>query len=395
MGAQAGAAQPLSGIRVIDFTAVVAGPWATRLLADCGAEVIKVEAVGDGDLLRFAPPVNDGMSRVYAHFNRGKKSVTLDLKSRGGLEVARGLVRCADVVVENFRPGVMARLGLDYETVSKDNPRLVYCSVSGYGQDGPDAGKAAYAPVVHAASGFDHVMATTQNGDGAPLNAGVMIADFTAGIYAFGAIQAALLHRERNGAGSHIDVTLIESMMSLLAIQIQETQSEQALATRVFAPVRTADSHIMIPLVSLKSYRSVFEVIGRSDWTSDPEYSALAGVMRHRGEIDDAVAAWAAGRTTRECEAALNAAGVACSVYATPKDLFDDAHLRHRGVFAEMADAAGPFSVMNAPFRLSGVGEGAPATVARPGEHTAEVVRGLLGLSEEAYGRLKTERAFG
>jgi CoA:oxalate CoA-transferase len=136
-------------------------------------------------------------------------------------------------------------------------------------------------------------------------------------------------------------------------------------------------------------------VIGRPDWTSNPDYSSMAAVMRRRGEIDDAVAAWAAARSTRECEAALNAAGVACSVYATPKDLFDDAHLRQRGVFAGMTDAAGPFSVMNAPFRLSGVGEGAAAHVARPGEHTAEVVRGLLGLSEEAYGRLKAERAFG
>lgn len=395
MDASSATARPLSGIRVIDFTSVVAGPWATRLLADCGAEVIKIEAVGDGDMLRFAPPVNDGMSRVYAHFNTGKKSVCLDLKTAAGIEVARGLIAGADVVVENFRPGVMARLGLDYETVSKTHPRLVYCSVSGYGQSGPDAGKAAYAPVVHAASGFDHVMATTQNGDGSPLNAGVMIADFTAGIYAFGAIQTALLHRDRNGAGSHVDVTLIESMMSLLAIQIQETQAPEALPTRVFAPVKTADAHIMIPLVSLKSYLSVFGLIGHADWKSNPGYTSTANVMRRRAEIDAAVADWAASRSTRECEAALTAAGVACSIYAGPADLFDDVHLRQRGVFAGVDDAAGRFSVLNPPFRLSGVDCAAQPVVARSGGNTAEVVRGVLGLDAEAYRRLEVGGAFG
>src|SRR6185369_10996330 len=126
---------------------MVAGPWATRLLADFGAEVIKVEAVGDGDTLRLCPPVVDGISRVFAHLNCGKKCISLDLKNASGVEAARALVRTADVVVENFRPGVMARLGLDYATAALMNPRLVYCSVSGYGQSGPNAGKAAYAPV--------------------------------------------------------------------------------------------------------------------------------------------------------------------------------------------------------------------------------------------------------
>ena len=307
---EGGAKQPLTGIRVVDFTAVVAGPWATRLLADCGAEVIKIEAVGDGDLLRFAPPVNDGMSRVYAHFNRGKKSISLDLKSAAGLEVARGLIAGADVVVENFRPGVMARLGLDYERVRQDNPRLVYCSVSGYGQDGPDAGKAAYAPVVHAASGFEHVMALSQGGEAAPLKSGIMIADYVSGIYAFGAIQTALLHRERHGVGSHVDVTLMESMMSLLAIQFQEAQAEQPAKTRVFSPMATTDGHIIVPLVSPKGYHAIYGVIGRPEWRTDPDYSTLAAIMRRQPQIEAVVAGWAATRTTETCVTALSEAGV-------------------------------------------------------------------------------------
>lgn len=390
-----GARQPLTGVRVVDFTAVVAGPWATRLLADCGAEVIKVEAVGDGDLLRFAPPVNDGMSRVYAHFNRGKKSISLDLKSAAGLEVARGLVRGADVVVENFRPGVMARFGLDYETVRKDNPRLVYCSVSGYGQDGPDAGKAAYAPVVHAASGFEHVMARSQGEGGAPLKSGIMIADYVSGIYAFGAIQTALLHRERHGVGGHVDVTLMESMMSLLAIQFQEAQAEQPAKTRVFSPMATTDGHIIVPLVSPKGYHAIYGVIGRPEWRTDPDYASLAAIMRRQPQIEAVVAGWAATRATADCVAALSEAGVPCSAYAAPADLFDNTHLAQRGVFAPMSDAAGAFTVLNAPFRLSSADCAGPATVSRPGEDTAAVVRDALGLGEDAYRRLSESGAFG
>jgi CoA:oxalate CoA-transferase len=386
--------QPLSGLRVIDFTAVVAGPWATRLLADNGAEVIKVEAVGDGDILRFAPPVNDGMSRVYAHFNRGKKSITLDLKTAAGLEVARRLIQTADVVVENFRPGVMARLGIDYDAVVKDSPKLVYCSISGYGQTGPDAGKAAYAPVVHAASGFDHVMAVAQGGD-KPLVGGIMVADFVAAIYAFGAIQTALLHRERNGVGSHVEVTLMEGMMSLVAIQMQEAQSEQALASRVFTPLKTKDGFVSVPLVSVKSYLSIYDVIGRSEWRLSADYSKMAGIAANRAEIEAAVVAWAATCTSRECIVALTAVGVPCSAYAAPGDLFNDPQLAHREVFAELEDAAGRFSVNNPPFRLRGVPCGGAPVVARAGEDTEDAVRNALHLSDAQFHSLKSAGAFG
>ena len=391
---ETGPRQPLHGVRVIDFTAVVAGPWATRLLADNGAEVIKIEAVGDGDILRFAPPVNGGMSRVYAHFNRGKKSVTLDLKSPAGLDVARRLIQSADVVVENFRPGVMGRLGIDYAAVVKDNPKLVYCSISGYGQTGPDAGKAAYAPVVHAASGFDHVMAAAQGGD-KPLIGGIMVADYVAAIYAFGAIQTALLHRERNGLGSQVEVTLMEAMMSLVAIQMQEAQCDQTLATRVFTPLPTVDGFISVPLVSVKSYLSVYDVIGRSDWRNSTDYSRMAGIAANRAKIEAAVAAWTATRTSGECIQALTAAGVPCSAYAAPGDLFDHPHLSQRGVFADLEDAAGRFSVMNPPFRIIGLPCGGAPVVARAGEDTVSTIRQALDIGDEQFRSLEAAGAFG
>ncbi|WP_293902443.1 CoA transferase [Phenylobacterium sp.] len=395
MGPEGQSRRPLDGIRVVDFTSMVAGPWTTRMLADVGAEVIKVEAVGEGDLMRFTAPVNAGKSRVYAHYNCGKQSISLNLKTEAGREVARRLMQGADVVVENFRPGVMARLELDYETARKDNPKLVYCSVSGFGQNGPRAGQAAYAPVVHACSGYDHVQAVAQGGDGSPLNSGVMIADVVAGSYAFGAIQTALLHRERNGVGSHVDVTLIESMMSLVAIQFQEAQCDTRIASRVFAPLKTADGHIMVPLVSPKTYLGVYAVIGRADWLADPVFASMAGIMGHQAEIDAAVGAWAASRATRDCEAALNAAGVPCSVYSAPADVLDDPHLVERGVFASQEDAVGPFTVLNAPFRISGTDCGARAGVSRSGEDTADVVARTLGLGEDEYRRLRDAQAFG
>ena len=385
----------LDGIIVVDFSSMVAGPWCTRLLADCGAEVIKLEPTGDGDILRFAPPLVDRMSRVYAHFNAGKKSVSIDLKSPEGLDVARRLISRADVLVENYRPGVMARLGLDYDSVRALNPDIVYCSVSGFGQTGPLAGKAAYAPVVHAFSGFDVVQAKAQRSDAAPAACGVMIADVLAATYAFGAIQTALLHRARFGGGDHIDVTLLESMMSLVAIQLQEAQADRPIASTTFQPLATRDGHVMVALVSPRTYVGAYRLIGHPEWTDDPAYNSLAGIRHNRAAIDEALAAWARNLTSVECEAQLTAAGVPGSVYSAPAELLENPHLTGRGAFAQLSDAAGPFTVLNAPFRLaSGQCEARPF-VARPGEHTHEVIRDQLGLSEADTQRLVDARAFG
>ncbi|MEQ8268612.1 MAG: CoA transferase [Parvibaculum sp.] len=368
--------RPLEGLLVVDFTSMVAGPWCTRLLADCGARVVKIESAGDGDIMRYSAPVVDGMSRVYAHYNCGKESVTIDLKQAQGIEDARGLIEKADVVVENYRPGVMKRFGLDYETVKAANPRLVYCSISGFGQTGDLSTKAAYAPLVHAYSGLDHVFATTQAGDGAPLNCGVMIADVVAASYAFGAIQTALLHRERNGAGSHVDVSLMESAMSLVAQQYQEAQSEKPIRSMVFEPIRTRDAHVMIALVSVKTFLGVYPVIGRPEWVSDPDYNTLPGVMRNRQSIMAELSAWAAGRSTAECEQGMLEAGVPCSPYRSPAEQLDNRLLQARGSFGELRDADGSFTVLNPPFRLSGSDCTARPFVARPGEHTEAILGG-------------------
>jgi CoA:oxalate CoA-transferase len=368
---------PMAGLKVVDFSSLVAGPWATRLMADCGAEVIKIESVGEGDLLRYAPPIVDGMSRVFAQFNRGKKSIVLDLKSADGVEHARRLIDQADVVVENFRPGVMDRLGLGFAAAQQRNRALVYCSISGFGQDGPLAGEAAYAPVVHAMTGFDLAVLAGE-GDGAePKAASVMIADVVAASYAFGAVQAALLRRERFGCGGFVDVSLIESMMSLVAIQYQEAQAPAPLRSAAFRPVRTADGHIVAPLVNARNFHALFSVIGRPEWADPALMAAPGAIARRRREVEDLLGAWTASRTSDDCVRILNAAGVPCGAYASAAQALGHPHLRSRGSFAELEDAAGAFKVLSAPFRLGDAPGGAGAFVARLGEHTDEVLAQL------------------
>jgi len=384
-GADPRARGPMSGLRVVDFSTLVAGPWATRLMADGGAEVIKVETVGEGDLLRYAPPIVDGMSRVFAQFNRGKKSVALDLKSADGIETARRLIDQADVLVENFRPGVMDRLGLGYADQAARHPRLVYCSISGFGQDGPLAGEAAYAPVAHAMTGFDMAVLSGEGDDASPRAASVMIADVVAASYAFGAVQSALLRRERFGVGGFVDVSLIESMLSLVAIQLQEAQAPAPLRSAAFRPVRTADGYVIAPLVSARNFQALFSVIGRPDWADAGMMTSPGAVARRRRDVEDLLADWARERTSAECVRRLNAAGVACGAYASASEALDHPHLAARGAFAELEDAQGSFKVLNPPFRL----DGAPTPtdrgfVARLGEHTAAV---LAGLEANAAGR--------
>ena len=210
----------LAGLRVVDFTIVMSGPMCTRMLADAGADVIKVEPP-EGDVVRQRPPQRGGISTYYASMNCGKRSVVLDLQTDQGRRLAHELAVQADIVVENFRPGVMKRLGLDYASLSATNPRLVYASISGFGQTGPKASAPAYAPVIHAASGYEVAYNQYQRGSERPANNGIFIADVMGAAYAFGAVQLALYERERSGLGQHIDVSLMDSVLGMLIYEMQ------------------------------------------------------------------------------------------------------------------------------------------------------------------------------
>jgi crotonobetainyl-CoA:carnitine CoA-transferase CaiB-like acyl-CoA transferase len=206
-------AKSLDSLRVIDFSTTIAGPHCTRMLADMGAEVIKIESA-EGETMRTRPPVRNGCSTAFGQLNVGKKSLVLDLKSPDAIEILRRLVASADILVENFRPGVMRRLKLDYGSLRELNTKLIYCSISGYGQTGPSAELPAYAPVIHAASGYEMAHLAYQPGRSRPDYCGIYHADVLTGVYAFGAISAALHQRHSSQEGQHIDVSMLESMMA-------------------------------------------------------------------------------------------------------------------------------------------------------------------------------------
>jgi crotonobetainyl-CoA:carnitine CoA-transferase CaiB-like acyl-CoA transferase len=364
----------LHGLSVLDFSSTIAGPHCTRLLADLGAEVVKVEPP-EGDLMRARPPVRNGASTQFGQLNAGKKSIVLDLKAPQAAAAARRLARDCDVVVENFRPGVMARLGLDYASLSADNPRLVYCAISGYGQTGPAAHLPAYAPVMHAASGFDRAHLAYQENRVRPDNCGIFIADVLSGTYAFGAILAALQQREKTGRGQMVDVSMLESMLSLLLGELQGAQFEIKQPSRaIFGPVATADGFITIAIASERTFQALAGAAGRRDWIGDKRFASYVDRRVHWGKLIDELEDWTMRNSTDACLKALGAAGVPVSTYRTVADAMADPQLAHRRALAEIADAGGTFKALNPPFRLSQSDVATGPGVASLGEHTGAVL---------------------
>ncbi|HSZ97442.1 MAG TPA: CoA transferase [Bradyrhizobium sp.] len=372
----------LHGLRVLDFSTTIAGPHCTRMLADVGAEVIKIESA-DGETMRIRPPVRSGCSSVFGQLNAGKKSIVLDLKSPEAVEVVRRLVKDADILVENFRPGVMRRLKLDYASLQPLNPKLVYCSISGYGQTGPSAELPAYAPVIHAASGYDRAHLAYQPGRNRPDYCGIYHADILTGVYAFGAISAALYQRQLSGKGQHIDVSMLESMLSLTPNEVQIAQFEVAPPSRpMFGPVETADGYVMVAIASEKTFQGLVRAAGRPEWVGDSRFAKYADRRRHWDELMDGVEEWSRTVTTEKCLAELGEHGVPCSAYRTVAEAMADPQIAHRGGLAEVEDEAGVFQVLNQPFRMSGAKVAAGKRAPALGEHTRSLL-GESGLSDD------------
>jgi CoA:oxalate CoA-transferase len=372
----------LHGLRVLDFSTTIAGPHCTRMLADLGAEVIKIETA-DGETMRIRPPVRNGSSSVFGQLNAGKKSIVLDLKSPEAIEVVRHLVKDVDILVENFRPGVMRRLKLDYASLQPLNPKLVYCSISGYGQTGPSAELPAYAPVIHAASGYDRAHLAYQPGRSRPDYCGIYHADILTGVYAFGAITTALYQRQLSGKGQHIDVSMLESMLSLTLNEVQNAQFEVAPPSRpMFGPVETADGYVMVAIASEKTFQGLVRAAGCPEWVGDSRFAKYADRRRHWDELMDGVEAWSRTVTTEKCLAGLGEYGVPCSAYRTVAEAMADPQIAHRGALTEVEDDAGTFRVLNQPFRMSGARVAAGKRAPALGEHTIALL-GESGLSED------------
>jgi crotonobetainyl-CoA:carnitine CoA-transferase CaiB-like acyl-CoA transferase len=364
----------LHGLRVLDLTTTIAGPHCTRLLADLGARVVKLESP-EGDLMRTRPPLRDGASSYFGQLNAGKRSVVLDLKQPAAVHVVKRLARTTDVLVENFRPGVMQRLGLDYPVLSAINPALIYCAISGYGQSGPSAGLPAYAPVIHAACGYDVAHLSYQDGRTKPDNNGIFIADVLSGTYAFGAIMAALHHRHRTGQGQLVDVSMLESMLTMTLVELQRAQFPLPPPGRpMFGPIETRDGHIMLAVASERTFADLARAAGREDWLGDPRFAAYADRRRNWHLLVDELERWSRRLTTAECQAAFDRRGVPCSPYRTVEEAMADPQLAHREAFGEVRDAAGAFRALNPPFRFSGGPARVQPWAAALGQHGDEVL---------------------
>jgi crotonobetainyl-CoA:carnitine CoA-transferase CaiB-like acyl-CoA transferase len=365
----------LAGLRVVDFSTTIAGPNCARMLADMGAEVIKIETA-EGETMRNRPPMRNGCSTTFGQLNVGKKSLVLDLKSPDGIEVVRRLVASADILVENFRPGVMRRLKLDYATLHALNPKLIYCSISGYGQTGPSAELPAYAPVIHAASGYDMAHLSHQPGRSRPDYCGIYHADVLTGVYAFGAISAALYQRTITGSGQHIDVSMLESMLSLTLNELQWSQFDVPPPPRpMYGPIETSDGFVMVAIASEKTFQGLMKAIGHPEWVDDPRFANYSDRRNNWAHLMDGVEAWSRSITTERCLAELNKEGVPSSAYRTVAQALSDPQIAHRRALSEVEDGGGTFKVLNLPFRMSGAKVAAGKRMSTLGEHTRALLK--------------------
>ena len=364
----------LAGIRVLDFTSTIAGPHCTRMLADLGATVFKVEPP-EGDMMRSRPPLRNGASGTFAFLNAGKRSVTLDLKNPAALEAIRKLVATTDIVVENYRPGVMKRLGLDYDSLCKIKPDLIYCAISGYGQTGPSAELPAYAPVIHAASGFDLAHISYQPGRTRPDNSGVFFADFVTGTYAFGGIMTALNQRHTTGVGQLVDVSMQETMLTMLMTEFMRAQAPYTMPSRpMFGPIATRDGFVMPAVANERTFQGLCKAAGRPDWIEDPRFKVYQNRRDNWGAFVDAFEGWSSDQSTDTVMKAFNDNGVPASRYRTVAEAMDDPQSAHRGVRQTVTDAGGPIDIASLPFRLSKAETRARDFSPGLGEHTASVL---------------------
>jgi formyl-CoA transferase len=391
----------LSGFRVLDLSRILAGPYCTMILGDQGAEVIKVERPGTGDDTRtWGPPFSGGESAYYLCCNRNKKSIAVDLKNPRGAELVGELAEASDVLVENFTPGLMKQFGLDYETLRKLNPRLVYCSITAYGQDGPYRDRPGYDMVLSAVGGL---MWITGERSGNPCKVGVAITDVLTGVYASGAITAALLRRERSGRGQYLDCSLLDAQVSGLAniasnylVAGQEatrwgTAHESIVPYQVF---HAKDRPIAIAVANQKLWYNFCEVIGKREWTKDARFESNPKRVENREVLLPLIDEVMSRKTCDEWMELLVEAAVPCGPVNNMEHLFADPQVRHRDMIAEVPHPTiGTLRLAGIPIKYSET----PGAVRLPppllGEHTGEVLAGVLGYSPDRIQALRNEGA--
>jgi CoA:oxalate CoA-transferase len=392
----------LEGLRVLDLTRVLAGPYAGMVLGDLGADVVKVEVPLKGDDARAYPPHVHGESAYFMSLNRNKRSLTLDLKSPAGREVFLDLVRCADVVLENYRPGTMARLGLGFETLSEANPRLIYAAVSGFGQTGPYSQRAAYDAVIQAMGGL---MSITGPEGGAPTRVGTSIADITAGLFTTIGILAALNSRSVTGQGQMVDVAMLDSVVAVLENAISRYTSTGEVpgplgnrhpAIFPFEPFETSDGQIMVAAGNDELWARLCRTLDRPELAADPRFST--NPLRHDNyvEMQAALATAFRARTTAAWQQMLDSAGVPNGPINRIDEVIRDPQVLAREMMQTVEHpVAGKMQLPGVPIKLSAT----PGGIRRPapvlGEHTNEVLQEWLAWSDEEIAKMRARGAFG
>ena len=391
---------PLAGVTVLDFTRVLAGPWCTLALADLGAEVVKIENPKGGDDTRRFDVREElaGESAYFVFANRNKKSLALNIAVPEGQAVARRIAARADILVENFRPGVMARLGLDFESLREVNPGLIYCSISGYGHDSPLREVAGYDPVAQAEGGM---MAITGEADGGPLRTGISYADIFSGYNALQGVLAALYHRERTGEGQAIDIALLDGAVASLANQAQVTLITGRDTGRYgndhpflepFGLVEAADGPLYLVIGNERQWeRFCLDVVARPDLLDHPHFRDNAARLVHRRENRPLLAEIFASDTRAGWMAKFRAAGVPAGAVRNISEALAAPEVRARGmVKAVDHPKAGRFEVVASPVRLSATPTAAPVAAPLLGEHT-DTVLGAFGYDAEEIARFRAD----
>ncbi len=378
----------LEGIRVLDVTQVMAGPFCAMQLCDMGADVIKVEPP-EGDSTRRMAGARGSDSAAFNAVNRGKRSVVVDLKTSEGVEVFRRLLERTDILIENFRPGAMKRLGLDYTALASDYPALIYASISGYGHTGPDASKGGFDLIAQGASG---IMSVTGEPDGMPAKCGVPITDLGAALFALTAILAALHYRSATGRGQHIDISLLDTGVALSVWEAAQYFGDgvvpEALgsAHRLLAPyqaIRCADGYITLGAGNDRLFGRLAALLGHPGWTDDPDYVNASMRVGHRAALVDRIEAITSQQPRAHWLALFDKSGIPSGPINTYAEAFADPQVRAREMIVEVDHPAlGPLRSAGSPLKMSETPPRADRRAPLLGEHTAEVLR-ELGYSDE------------
>jgi crotonobetainyl-CoA:carnitine CoA-transferase CaiB-like acyl-CoA transferase len=382
---------PLAGLRVLELARILAGPWAGQILADLGADVIKVERSKVGDDTRaWGPPfieAKDGghLSSAYFHCtNRGKRSIECDFDSEEGRRIVRKLAARSDVLIENFKVGGLAKFGLDYKSLAPECPRLVYCSVTGFGQDGPYAARAGYDLMAQGMGGF---MSLTGTADGEPMRAGVPVSDIFTGVYSVIGILAGLAQRERTGRGCFVDTALVDSTVGVLAFQGLNYLASGEVPKRIgnahpnivpYQVFTVADGHIIIATGNDAQYQRLCSVLGAPELGSDPRYVDNKSRLANRAELIGKLTALTVKFKMQELADKLEAVGVPAGPINNLDQVFADPHIKHRGMKLDLPSPfakGGTIPGIRTPIMLDGQPAASPRPAPRLGEHRAEILR--------------------